>query len=80
MILHEHHHLECIIPEKNRAAYYRLVAGRDLFGYKLIRCWGRIGAGERPRLFQRFETLEEMEKSIRRILKIRRSHGYRPSS
>jgi len=35
--------LECVMPEKNRKAFYRLVAANDLFSYKLIRRWGRLG-------------------------------------
>jgi predicted DNA-binding WGR domain protein len=31
------------MPEKNRKAFYRLVAAKDLFSYKLIRRWGRLG-------------------------------------
>jgi hypothetical protein len=36
MICVEQVYLECVIPENNRKAFYRLVAGQDLFGLKPI--------------------------------------------
>ena len=76
MIDVEQIYLECVLPEKNKQAYYRLIAGRDLFGLKLIRTWGRIGTKERPRHQERFVNLEEMQQRIQRILQKRLSHGY----
>ena len=76
MICVERTYLECVIPEKNRKAYYRLVAGQDLFGLKLIRSWGRIGTQEKIRLQERFQNREEMNKAYRRIICTRLSHGY----
>lgn len=76
MIDVEQIYLECVLPEKNKQAYYRLIAGRDLFGLKLIRTWGRIGTRERPRQQERFVKLEEMQQRIQRILQNRLSHGY----
>ena len=76
MICFEQLYLECKIPEKNRNAFYRLMAGKDLFGHKLIRSWGRIGTKEKIRLQERFPSQEEMTKTYRRILSIRLSHGY----
>lgn len=31
--------MECVKPERNRKAFYRLTAMQDLFGYKLTRHW-----------------------------------------
>jgi predicted DNA-binding WGR domain protein len=76
MIAIEHDYLECIHLEKNRNAFYRLIACRDLFGLKLIRTWGRIGTKERIRMQERFDNLEDLEKAYRKIIGIRRSHGY----
>ena len=76
MICTEHIYMECVQPEKNKRAYYRLVAGRDLFGFKLIRSWGRLGTKESPRHQERFLGLEDMQRNIQRIVRTRRSHGY----
>ncbi len=76
MICIEQIYMECVKPERNKCAYYRLVAGRDLFGFKLIRSWGRLGTKESPRHQERFINTAEMEKSFRRIIKKRLSHGY----
>ena len=69
-------YLECVIPERNRKAYYRLMAGQDLFGLKLMRSWGRIGAKERIRIQERFASQQEILKAYERILNLRLSHGY----
>ena len=76
MIYVEHIYLECVIPEKNRNAYYRIMSGQDLFGFKLIRSWGRIGTSEKVRLQKRFTSEKEMKKVVRRILNVRLAHGY----
>ena len=76
MICIGHTYLECIIPERNRKAYYRLMAGQDPFGLKLIRSWGRIGAKERIRIQERFSSQKEILKAYDRILNLRLSHGY----
>ena len=77
MIYYEHSYLVCVIPEKNKNAYYRLIAGHDLFGHKLIRSWGRIGSNEKIRHQERFSSKDELSKAYRRILKVRFSHGYK---
>jgi predicted DNA-binding WGR domain protein len=69
-------YLECVIPEKNRNAFYRLMSGQDLFGFKLIRTWGRRGSRERIRMQERFDSREEMKKAWNRILMLRLCHGY----
>jgi len=68
--------LECVIPEKNRKAFYRLVATKDLFSYKLIRRWGRIGTKGQPGQLERFVDQVEMAQGLRRIVRKRLSHGY----
>jgi predicted DNA-binding WGR domain protein len=67
--------MECVIPEKNRRAFYRLIATRDLFTYTLIRNWGRIGARGRLRV-DRFDDEPNMTRSMGQILKKRLRHGY----
>lgn len=76
MICVEQIYLECVIPEKNRKAFYRLMTGQDLFGLKLIRCWGRIGTLEKMRLQERFTDWDELKKARARILSVRLAHGY----
>jgi predicted DNA-binding WGR domain protein len=76
MIHAEQIYLECVIPEKNRNAYYRMMSGQDLFGFKLIRCWGRIGTQEKIRLQKRFARHDEMKRAYQRILSVRLAHGY----
>jgi len=76
MICQKAAYLECRIPEKNRAAFYNLVAGRDLFGLILIRHWGRIGTRGQPKLKQRFESEKEMMREFDRIMCCRFKHGY----
>ncbi|MFP7756210.1 WGR domain-containing protein [Thermodesulfobacteriota bacterium B35] len=70
-------YLECRIPERNRSAFYHLMAGRDLFGLVLIRHWGRIGTRGQPKLKSRFASEEEMLREFQRILQLRFRHGYR---
>ena len=77
MICIESVYLECRIPERNRSAFYHLVAGRDLFGLILIRHWGRIGTRGQPKLKYRFDSEEKMMREFRRILQVRYRHGYR---
>ena len=70
-------YLECRIPERNRAAFYHLIAGRDLFGYILIRHWGRIGTKGQPKLRHRYKSESELLKDFQRVLKKRLRHRYR---
>ena len=76
MINTEQLYLECVIPERNRNAYYKIISGQDLFGFKLIRCWGRIGTQVKIRSQKRFADHEEMNKDCQRILRIRMAHGH----
>jgi len=76
MICIEQTYLECIKPERNKRAYYRLVIGYDLFGLKVIRSWGRIGTKERPRRNDRVNNLDEARKLAGKVLKTRYAHGY----
>lgn len=76
MICIEQIYLECIQPDRNKRAYYRLVVGYDLFGPKVIRSWGRIGTKERPRRHDRAISLEEARRLATRVLRTRFAHGY----
>jgi len=72
--------MECVKPERNRKAFYRLTAMQDLFGYKLVRQWGRIGTKGKPGQSERFEDQAGMAKGLRRIVRTRLAHGYVISS
>jgi predicted DNA-binding WGR domain protein len=72
--------MECVIPNKNRKAFYHLVATKDLFSYKLTRRWGRIGSKGQPGHSERFTDQEAMAKGLRRIVRTRLAHGYVISS
>ena len=72
--------MECVKPERNRKAFYHLVATKDLFSYKLIRRWGRIGTKGQPGHSERFADQEAMAKGLRRIVRTRLAHGYVISS
>lgn len=76
MICHEIEYFECIISEQNKSAFYELIAGQDLFGYVVIRRWGRIGTKGQPRKRQRFFKEKEMLKEVERIHKKRLQHNY----
>ena len=70
-------YLECKIPERNRAAFYNLIAGRDLFGLILIRHWGRIGTKGQPKLRHRYTSEHELMHDFHRVLKKRLRHRYK---
>jgi len=75
MIYKKKTYFECVIPEQNKRAFYELSAGRDLFGFMLVRRWGRIGCkGRRQR--QRFLDENDMLKAYKRIHKERIKHKY----
>ena len=76
MIFLKQAYFECVIPKKNRNAFYHLVAGRDLFGFILVRRWGRIGTKGQPRLKSRFNTREEMMLEFKQVIKKRLAHQY----
>ena len=76
MVCIEQTYLECIKPERNKRAFYRLVIGYDLFGLKVVRSWGRIGTKERPRRNERVNDIDEAHKIANKVLKTRFSHGY----
>jgi predicted DNA-binding WGR domain protein len=67
--------MECIKPDKNRKAFYRLIATRDLFTFTLVRNWGRIGTRGRLRV-DRFDNEADMKQSEGQIVKKRLRHGY----
>ncbi|EKD41057.1 MAG: hypothetical protein ACD_74C00069G0018 [uncultured bacterium] len=69
-------YLECVIPSLNRRAFYLIQAEIDLYGFMLIRKWGRIGTkGSRP-LKIRFQNKEDLMKEFGRVLTIRFSRKY----
>ncbi|MBA3007015.1 MAG: WGR domain-containing protein [Desulfocapsa sp.] len=69
-------HMECVIPDKNRKAFYRLTAMQGLLNYTLIRRWGRIGTKGQPGQSDRFTDQVDMAQELRRIVRKRLSHGY----
>lgn len=68
--------MECVITERNRKAFYRLTAVKDLFSYKLTRHWGRIGTKGQPGQSERYADQKGMAKGLRRIVRKRLAHGY----
>ena len=78
MICIKRTYFECIIPERNKRAFYKLIAGQDLYGYVVIRSWGRIGSRGRPRKRQRFIQAKEMIKEYERVHKERIKNNYVP--
>ncbi|OGR05986.1 MAG: hypothetical protein A2511_16630 [Deltaproteobacteria bacterium RIFOXYD12_FULL_50_9] len=69
-------YLECIVPSQNRRAFYLIQAELDMYGFLLVRQWGRIGTrGQRP-LKIRFQDKQNLLEEFGRVLKIRISHKY----
>ena len=76
MICIQQTYLECIKPEKNKRAYYRIVVGYDLFGPKVVRSWGRIGTKERSRRQDRTVKMVDARRIAAGVLRTRFAHGY----
>ena len=68
---------ECVIPEQNKSAFYELATGRDLFGFVLLRCFGRIGGRGRC-LKTRFATETAMLAARDSLQEKRLKRGYIP--
>ncbi len=75
MIVIDKKYLECICDEKNKYAFYEITATIDLFGYVLVRRWGRIGSKGRI-MKERFPSQEETKEALNRVLKKRLSRKY----
>ncbi len=76
MIITQKTNFKCIIPEQNKQAFYELIAGQDLFGFIIIRYWGRLGTKGQPKLQQRFLHEEDMLEEYDRIHRERIRHHY----
>ncbi len=76
MYCHKYAYYVCIIPAQNKKAFYELFAGKDLFGFILIRRWGRIGTKGQPGKKQRFLEREELLQAYERVHQERTKHGY----
>ena len=76
MVCHKYSYYVCIIPERNKKAFYEIFAGKDLFGSILIRKWGRIGTKGQPEKKQRFLEETKMLKEYERVHQERIKHGY----
>lgn len=69
-------YLECVIPSQNRRAFYLIQAEIDMYGFMLIRKWGRIGTkGSRP-LKIRFQNKEDLLEAFGHVLNVRFSRKY----
>jgi len=77
LILINKTYFECVIPERNKRAFYEIVAGRDLFGFIVFRRWGRIGTKGHPKMQQRFTNETEMRMEYSRVCSERIKHGYK---
>jgi predicted DNA-binding WGR domain protein len=76
MDCHKYSYYVCIIPDRNKKAFYELFAGKDLFGFILIRRWGRISTKGQPGKKQRFHKQMGMLKEYERIRQERINRGY----
>ncbi len=73
------YYLTNIDPKQNRYRFYYITVQPGLFeNFRLIRRWGRVGS-EGRRLSRSFETIEELNKEIQRLLRIRERRGYMSS-
>jgi len=78
MLYHKREYFVCIIPQKNKFAFYELIAARDLFGFIVVRHWGRIGTKGQPAKQQRFADEHGMMKEFDRVYRERIGHKYIP--
>ncbi len=70
------YYLTSIDPKQNRHRFYHITIQPGLFGnFCLIRRWGRVGS-EGRRFSRSFETIEDLNKEIQRLLKMRERRGY----
>ncbi len=70
------YYLTCIYPNQNCYRFYHITIQPGLFGnYCLIRRWGGVGNKGRS-LSRSFETMDELNKEIQRLLKMRERRGY----
>lgn len=76
MVRHKYSYYVCIIPERNKKAFYELFAGKDLFGFIIFRRWGRIGTKGQPGIRQRFLEETKMLEEYDRVHQERLKHGY----
>ncbi len=76
MVCHKYSYYVCIIPDQNKKAFYELFAGKDLFGFVLIRRWGRIGTKGQPWKKQRFLEKTGLLQEYDRVHQERIKHGY----
>lgn len=67
-----------IEPDKNRFRQYSVTVVKTLFGYAVVREWGRIGQKPRAKE-QHFSLLSQAETSAERIIRTRQRHGYKSS-
>lgn len=71
-------HFEQIDPSRNRARFYRMEVGRDLFGvWTLHRCWGRIGTMGGDRI-ESYVSRSEAITARDRLERAKLRRGYEP--
>ncbi len=70
------YYLTNIDPSQNRYRFYHITIQLGFFeNFCLIRRWGRVGS-EGRRLSKSFETINELNKEMQRLLKMRERRGY----
>jgi len=70
------HYLTCIDPDHNRYRFYHVTMQPGLFSNLcLIRRWGRVGSEGRS-LSMSFETMDELNREVRRLLRMKEKRGY----
>ena len=70
-------YLQRVNPEKNEARFYLLSWAPTLFGWGLLRTYGRIGHWQRAMPPLPFDSPDDAWPAIRAIIKRRLRHGYR---
>jgi predicted DNA-binding WGR domain protein len=69
-------YLQRVSQEKNQARFYLLSWQPTLFGWAVVRSYGRIGCWQRAMPPLSFDSLEQAWPLLRTIIKRRLRHGY----
>ena len=70
------YNFKSIDPDRNRFRFFSMYIERSLFGEFILSCtWGRIGTKGRTKPYY-FDSEEECEKMLEKIVKVRIDHGY----
>lgn len=71
-------HLKPVDPNRNRARFYRMGLGQDLFGvWTRLRSWGRIGTNGRDRI-DSFDSRGAAQMARENLHQAKTRRGYVP--